>query len=264
MRYFRSFALVVLGLFVLAGPVEAFPTITSTTTSEETANTASHTVSYPATTANGDLLILLFSNDGASDTPTLPGTWGTNELTNGDQGGGGYAVSYLIADGTEGGGSITVTTPSVEQSSAAMLRILAADWHGTTPPEILMGTASLTASPDVGSLSPSWGSEDTLWISLAFRDRGTFTVSTWPLPDNQTNMLNGTSNQGAFSSDELAQASLDPSAWLWSVSTSNIAGVLAVRPAAAATNNSLRRRRSAANDDIYEEPTDDLPMVSGY
>lgn len=220
----------------------AFPPIESVTLYSDAGGT-DHDVPYP-TTADGDLLILVWSNDGSgADLPTFSGDWATNELQSGNHGGGGYGLTYLICDGAETGTHL-VTTPSGEESTCYTIRILAANWHGTTPPEDVIGSPG-GYFPDCGSLAPSWGSDDTLWICWSARDHSNASVLDWPLPDNQNTMAgNGGTEPGAICSDELAQASLDPDAWEWNSSAVSIAGMIAIRPATAATvfNAAIRAR----------------------
>jgi len=173
-------------LFWLVSNPNPAPYAESVTTSKTSSNATSTTVDYPATVDAGDLLLCLWANDGGGDLPTWPtGDWADNELYTVNVTFG-VAASYIIAAGTEGGGSFTVTHPS-ETTIAQLFRIL--NWHGTTPPE--MGTAVTFSTDDweVLTLNPSWdsASDDTFWILFGCND-SLDTVLTWPteFPDNRT------------------------------------------------------------------------------
>lgn len=206
----------------------AFPTITQIVHGGWTSNQTSGTVAWP-TTASGDLIIGIGQCDGgAGDHVVFPGDWDT--LVQNNQGQHGRTFAYIVADGTESG-TFTCTIASTEVADIFVLRIVAAEWHGTTPPEFLLGDQVTSDAPDVGELTASWGSDDNLWICATLLDNGSGSISTYPLPDNNTTH-SGLAN-AAICSDELAQAALNPDAWLWSQSDQCSAGVIVVRPAAA-------------------------------
>ena len=124
--------------------------------------------------AAGDLVIVLFANDGG-DNQTTPG--GTYALTRFDPGNIGTTVEfgayYRICSGSETGTLIASEATfgiSGEEYSWHTLKIPAAEWHGTTPPECARVRASSgTANPP--SLNPSgWDVEATTWICAVARD----------------------------------------------------------------------------------------------
>ena len=208
-----------------------FPAIVSIDSDEgSSTNTTSFSVNYPST-SDGDRILIFGQCDGSGDSLGLPsGQWSDNEVFTGTAGAMGVLLSYYDCDGTESG-TFTVTVTSGETVDIILLLLDAGTFHSAAP-EYTFGTPSGTTSPDVGTLTPSWGSGDTLWIAFSAKDAGDGSVTTWPLPDNQT-----TASQNsdlAICTDELAQASLDPSTWVWSESSAKVAAIIAVRGIAAA------------------------------
>ena len=123
----------------------------------------------PATVNAGDLLIVIFTNDGIA-TVTTPAGW--TELASNKRG---IAVRlsayYKIAVGDEDGTTVNFVTFAAEQAAAQVYRIT--NWHGTTPPEISTAATGISTAPDPTSLNPTgWDAEDTLWIAVAGQDRG--------------------------------------------------------------------------------------------
>ncbi len=186
------------------------------------------------TTAAGDLLIGLGQCDGGSpDVPEFP--VGVNdfdaELVSQNEGQHGMSMAYRICDGDETG-NFTMNVTSLEVVDVFLIRILAANWHGTTPPAVLLGSQVSSATPDVGSLNPAdWGTEETLWIAWRAGDNGGITVVAYPMAGNQ-HQHSGLGNN-SICSVESEVAALDPDAWSLSGSDQCTAGIIAVRPAAA-------------------------------
>jgi len=152
----------------LALPVLAASVVNSVT---ETAFTdaTEHYVNMPATVDVGDLLIVLFTNDG-NDTVATPAGWSLlASHANGQAVR--FSVYYKIAAGTEGGTTVNFVTSGSEQAAAQVYRIT--NWHGTTPPEISTAATGADAAPDPASLNPAgWDVADTLWLAVAGQDRG--------------------------------------------------------------------------------------------
>ncbi len=204
-----------------------FPVITSIVEQGSASESGTYTSPW-GTTVNSDLLLLITQNDGGGDTITPDSDFIT--LVEDNQGNVGQTFAYRICDGTETG-NFTNAISSAESYDQMLIRILAANWHGTTPPEILLGTQVTSDSPDVGSLNPTgWATEDTLWISWCTQDQGAATISTYPFADNNTAAT--TNGNLGMCSEESAVAANDPAAWLWSASDQRVASIIAVRPAA--------------------------------
>jgi len=156
----------------------AFPTIPTTganTLLSATTSPASTTHTFPSLTtlapASGDLLIAIivqyqggtlnaeYSSWGASFTETI------DDAAASGTGNGALGVAHKIATGSESG-TFTVTSAHSFKSVQFLMSIPAATWHGTTIPEVQAATRAAGAAADPGSFSPSWGADDTLWISV--------------------------------------------------------------------------------------------------
>ena len=154
---------------VTAVPTLAAPVVTSVTETAFGTDTTDHYVNMPATVNAGDLLIVLFTNDGSA-TVTTPDGW-TPLASNAANGAVRLSVYYKIAEGTEGGTTVNFVTFANEQAAAQVYRIT--DWHGTTPPEISTAATGTSTAPNPASLDPAgWDVADTLWIAVAGQDRG--------------------------------------------------------------------------------------------
>jgi hypothetical protein len=211
----------------------AFPTVVgSNATSNTSPNNPNHTVTLPGSIAAGDLLIALVAVDGAP-TWTWPGDW--NELL--DQAisaQNGITVGYKIA----AGGETTVVPVSSfgERSNHISLRISAASWHGTTPPEITTpaATGSGTNANPAGSPTASWGSDDNLFIAVCSIDTNGGPVTGWPANYSGNQLQNNTASSAGIAglaTRELAADSDDPGTFT-NGSDNWLATTLIVRPAA--------------------------------
>lgn len=118
---------------------------------------ASHSCTLPATINAGNLIVICAgSNDNAL---TPPVGWATKATI-------GAALYYgkiitKVADGTEGGTSVTWSTSSGKYVGFAVHVLQdAGDIE-------VASTYGYAANPDPPSLTPSWGSADYLWIAVA-------------------------------------------------------------------------------------------------
>src|SRR3972149_4008656 len=159
-----ALALVASFSLVPAVPALAAPVVASVTATTFGSDTTGHLVSMPATVNAGDLLIVLFTNDGSA-TVTTPDGW--TQLASTPNGSAvRLSVYYKKAAGTEGGTTVDFVTSAAEQAAAQVYRIT--DWDGTTPPAISSAATGSSPSPDPASLNPTgWGVEDTLWLAVA-------------------------------------------------------------------------------------------------
>jgi len=145
------------------------PVVASVTETAFDTNTLTHNVSMPTAVDAGDLLIVLFTNDGYGVNATTPVGW--NLLDSRPANGCTLSAYYRVATGIEGGTGVDITTSNSEEAVAQVYRIT--NWHGTTPPEISTDAVGLTTSPDPYGLNPSgWDLENTLWIAVAGQEFG--------------------------------------------------------------------------------------------
>ena len=153
------------GIGIIVGAPAGFPYIAAAASTELTVNQTSHTINLPAGIVAGSLLLMIVLVDGGT---TITAT-GWTSVTTGTSGSDiSLAVLYRFADGSEGA-TVSITSSASEKVSAYVARI--ADHHASTPPEGA-GTGSGTASGNSNppSLTPSWGADDNLWLTIGVHD----------------------------------------------------------------------------------------------
>ena len=219
---------------MIAPPVARaqFPVVT-TATSSRASNAVDDSCTLPASIAAGDLMFCIHGSDG-SVTRTFPSPWVEikDALCSGSACN--IGVAYLIASGGET--SVTVTKSVTERFSAIAIRITAASWHGTTPPEISTGAIGNSASPDPDSITASWGSANNLFVATIAFNNGLAgnTVTAWPTnyTANQTQSPDiSSAARVAIATRDLAAANDDPGTFTIT-SDQWWAGTIVVRPAA--------------------------------
>jgi len=228
-----AMALVLSFSLATAVPSLAAPVVASVTETAFDTDTTAHYVNMPATVNAGDLLIVLFTNDGNA-TVTTPGGW-TELASNAAGTAVRCSVYYKIAVGDEDGTTVNFVTSASEQAAAQVYRIT--DWQGTTPPEISTAATGTSTAPNPAPLNPAgWDVADTLWLAVAGQDRGDQSGTT-AYPASYTDGTSTLSSDGTGSCRThsarrvLAAASEDPGTFTIPVSEQWVAFTIAVRPA---------------------------------
>jgi hypothetical protein len=218
---------------VTAVPALAAPVVYSLTETAFGTDITDHYVNMPATVNAGNLLIILFTNDGSA-TVTTPVGW-TQLASNANGAAVRLSVYYKIAAGTEGGTTVNFVTSAAEEAAAQVYRI--AYWHGTTPPEISTAATGTSTAPNPASLNlAGWDVADTLWLVVAGQDRGDQSGTTaYPVHYIEGVSLLSSNDTGSCrihsAGRVLAAASEDPGAFTIPVSEEWVAFTIAVRPA---------------------------------
>ena len=176
-----------------------FPTIPTTganTLLSSTTSPASTTHTFPNLTTlapgAGDLIIACCVQYQGGTANAEFGTWGASliefldDALGSGTGNGANGFAYKIATGSESG-TFTVTSAHSFKSVNFLMRIPAATWHGTTPPERTASARAAGAAGDPDSLSPSWGADDTLWIAVGGQTETSTTGSPPTLTASPTN-----------------------------------------------------------------------------
>ena len=159
-------------------------------TSGAAANATTSVITHPASTASGDLIINIVAMDFAAGTSTDNQTF--TELK--DEGS--VDIWAWIAYKKLAGALASVTITHVsERFNAVSYRIPAAEWHGTTVPEITAVADGTSANPDPPSITPSWGAETgTIFIAIDISDDAPAPGPVISYPTNYTlNQVDGTS-----------------------------------------------------------------------
>lgn len=211
----------------------ASPTVRSTATTNGTSATASPVLNLPATVVAGDILVVLIRQDNeegytwpSADWLALPPLPDTSDGAD-DQ----TSCRYKVADGTEGGTTITLTRTQSNKFAALAYAIAGAN-------NIEAGGLATGAStaPNPTSFSPSGGTKDYLWLSLGAWE-GEQTSPPAATPTNYSNKIAADSGTaGAVTTNcrvagvnrATTAASEDPSAWTISASDDWTAFVVAL------------------------------------
>lgn len=212
----------------------AFPTPESTTTTAFASAATSHAADMPAAVNSGDVLVAVVALQVGAGSVTTPSGW--TKLGE-DTGNAVLAMFAKAADGTEGG--TTVDFVSAQARTGAIHVIRATGWHGTVSGGAEAGTIATGTSnaPNPGSLTPSWGSDDTLWIACAsaIDDDATYTAAPTGYGNLASTVSGAGTNAGAScgtATRENATTTEDPAAFTLSESEGWAAAVVGIRPAA--------------------------------
>lgn len=208
----------------------SFPTVEATANSDVGSGSTSITVTLPTGIVSGSLVLIYVTGSAQSARDFSITNW--TQLA--EQGTGSStavtgAVFYRFCDGGEGA-SVSCTWTSGQIASAIAIRL--AGHHASSAPEASSATTGSTATPDPASLSPSWGSANTLWIAFAtLRDSDAFTSYPTSYDDNQLSNTANASLQMKIATRDLAAASEDPGVFTWAGPGATLAYTVAIRPA---------------------------------
>ncbi|MHB0965266.1 MAG: hypothetical protein ACYC36_02320, partial [Bellilinea sp.] len=218
----------------------AFPTIHSANAGTTSTSSTTASVTLPATISAGDLLMVRIGFSAVGTVTwdnTTAGTW-TNLVSASNGTNIGYQIYTKVADGTEGGKTLTITIPS---SQIAYRAVAFSGADTATAPEFSSTTGS-GANPNSLSLTPSWGSMDTLWLSDEANANGNTTVTAYPSGFvGGTNHTTGTiAGVGIGCSNlDLNAATEDPGAYTLSASRAWIAVTVAIKPSSGGVSSTI-------------------------
>jgi hypothetical protein len=151
-------------------------------------------------------------------------------------------AAYKWSTGSETG-TFTVAQAATITGGASLILLSIPAAHASTPPEAGTIADGTTAAADPGSFAPSWGADDTLWISVVASGMtasgGTWTATGTTAPASYTDRVDTNRAddstvgrvEGAVAFQQLNAASEDPGTAGVDVSNArNSALVIAVRP----------------------------------
>ncbi len=246
-------------MYVTGGACEKWPTVTSMSTQSFNTDTTPHNVTMPSVVDPGDLLIVLFSNDGNATVTDPDGAGAWTQISTQTRGTNVRGSVWAIdAAGTEDGTNVNFATSAIEQASAIVYRIPAASWEGNiaSVEAANVDPGGTTNAPNPPALNPTgWGTENTLWLTYA---AGSEYASVTNYPAGTTNGLHigstgATATNRATTSTsriESRAASVDPAAYAMPSTSNGVAFTIAIRPAAFAYTNTNRTVQSA----VYSQP----------
>jgi len=210
----------------------ASPTVAART---EYALTTAGTTATPTFTQTTDDLVVIFLSVSSSNNAITPGD-GFTEL---DANFVNLHVIYKVLDGSEGGNvAITIT---LSKACALAYNI---QGHDTgQAPEIAAQTLGTDTTPDPGTVTPTGGAKDYLWLAGFEQDGEEADDDTWctAAPTNFTNLIQKTTGVGgaATSNSSIAAAdfasnaaSMNPATFTTAQSKAWNARTVAVHPAA--------------------------------
>jgi hypothetical protein len=196
------------------------------------------------TKSAGDLLIaIVVAYQSTATANAVWGTWGasfTEFLDASTTSTMAIGAAYKFSTGSETG-TFTVTQGATVTGHAGMILMSIAGAHVSAPPEggsYATGTAS---AADPASFGPSWGADDTLWISVGASGEtgtgGTYSGLTSSPTNFSGDVLTGISAdavggvEGGVGFRQLNAATQDVGTWSLDTSNArNAAVVIAVRP----------------------------------
>lgn len=172
--------------------VDSPTNVSSTTVTTFSSSVTAMPVDMPESVDSGDLLISLVEVRN-SGTWTVPPGWTEFAAQTGGGGGVGELTAfYKIADGTEDSAQVSWTA-SAGTTAIWHTRLITA-WDGSTAPEAAT-TSGDSSAADPPSLSPSWGSANTLWIAVA--GHAAASASAWSAgPSGYSDFLNSGASSG--------------------------------------------------------------------
>lgn len=175
-------------LFAPVSPVYAFPQTAAPTTTQSTTEGTTHNISMPPTVYGLELLLTFIEyrpESGGTIDVNTPSGW--TPLWQFDNTSFLWAAGYAkVAAGDEGGGVVDFSSNVNAIAVAHCYRVT--NWFGAIGGvEASSSPASGTSSsPNPPALSPSWGSANTLWFSVAQYIDDDAAVTAYP-----TNYSNG-------------------------------------------------------------------------
>lgn len=207
----------------------SFPVVESVTKTVNTTAATTRFISLPATINPGDLLILIYSAEFADTDVPSGWTFLLREQITSSPNTEGISIFYKFADGSEGP-TVSVFTSSGTEMCAHVYRISgAAAIQGAS-----VDGGSTPGDPNPPSLSPSWGSDDNLWVAVGMTYAGSAASMTPPTNytggEFSTSGVEADDTQLATAHRELIAASENPGTFDFSVNALWAAATLAIRP----------------------------------
>lgn len=180
-----AFASVAIELAYDTSPTVALNSPPTDTFSVSSASATSFSTSVTSMAVNlsssspGDLLIALVSVRNSGTWSTIPTGWTQLFSPVATGGVGDLTAFYKTADGTES--STATWIASTGTTGAWQVRTIKG-WHGTTAPEAATANSGGTPGSNIDSpsLTPSWGSDNTIWLSVGGAAAESITSSAGP------------------------------------------------------------------------------------
>jgi len=212
----------------------AFPTVASELGGNEATNDTSYTITGITGATAGQRLLVFLACDGVPTTGTWPTDWVQRKRILADASAAVLEIwEKVSADGTETDFGITLSAS--EMKAHRTMRI--ASSHASAAVEVSTGVVGTSTTPDPDSLTPSWGSNDTLWFAVTGTDAQP-SVTSYPTSYGLYQSSDHAASSGGAhvgkAGRELAAASDNPGTFTIGSSQEWAAVTVGVRPEAAA------------------------------
>ncbi|NIA66976.1 hypothetical protein HBA54_00040 [Pelagibius litoralis] len=194
-------------------PPAPFPIVESVTPTQFSSNANSFNVNLPEIVNAGNLLWLHLT---VLNTGTISGPLGWSNLRTPSSI---NIFSGKVADGTEGGTSVTVNKTGTADTAVAQV-IQVSNWSGNlSDVESVAGSTLFnTSSFNPPNLVPTWGAANTLWIAAYWAQFQVTSITSYPSDTINQNYQNDGSGGGrceiASATRALNASSWDPGAFV--------------------------------------------------
>lgn len=202
-------------------------------------SSATHSVTRPSGRQVGDVILYLFAFDNSTSiTDYGPTTEENNVYDAADPSR--NIDTFILWEKLSGTVSDTWTiTLGAARIAAYAAYLIRGAYPTTTMQSVVNGEQDLAGSaPNPGSISPAWGTEETLFFAYTGHDDGTSTVDTFPSGYSDTVNYRDNTSGGiglGIGWKQATAASEDPSAFALSASEEYVVNTVAVRLAQAQT-----------------------------
>ena len=214
----------------------AFPVVASTSVSS--GNSSGISVTLPAGTAAGDLLVLIAAFDGAASEPhdifVVESGWTRAALATASGHVSG-AVLWKVATGSDAATVDLSGNSAAEVGGVIAYRITG---HGgqveCAHTDNYTSVSDLSATPDSPALTPTWGAADTLWITAASVDNASRTYTADPAGYASPVEYDGAASSASVRTRSMTKAANaateDPGAYTVNVTEQWVAFTIAIKP----------------------------------
>jgi len=159
----------------------AFPALVTSFVGSTTSNGTTHNITVASGIISGQLLLVFVSADGAPDITTSTSGWTRDGVAQSFNSAVAQAKFYKIADGSESGSTLAITTSANERISWVGLVIQS--WQGSAPNTGFTitggGSTGTDANPDPASITGGSTNDDYLFVACYSVDSNK-TTSSYP------------------------------------------------------------------------------------
>jgi len=224
----------------------ASPTLAATNKTDGSSAATNKVCNLPATIAPNDLLLLCLRSAGA-DTHVTPTGWTSLFLNDtSDASDDSFSLWYKLATASDVGlGTVTVNGSASVKFASISWRVTGHANPSDQAPQFATLVVGTNTTPDPGTVTPTGGSKDYLFLWLGSWDGEQTTPPAAPLPTNYTSSVGASSGtaaatttncQCATASRQATASSENPGTWTISVApTGWTATVVAIHPYVAPT-----------------------------